>query len=661
MAAESDALVSAEGLNAILQNDNVVVVDVRGEAAYEAGHIPGAVNLNLDTIYETVGGINKMAATPATFAAVLSELGISNGDTVVACGDGTDMKSVTRLWWTLKLYNHADAKVLDGGVQAWEAAGYEVSTEAVTPEAAEYVLTEADLDQDAVATIAEVKAALDNDNAVIIDARDMKYYSGAVTKAARSGHVAGAILIPSADLYNEDGTFKSAEDLTELYASYGVAADNDIYVFCNTGTISTQPYFALTQILGYESVQNFDASMTGWAADPLLPVERDTKLLNAAALNELDDVVLVDVRPAEAYDEGHIPGAVNLDLNTIYETVGGINKMAATPATFAAVLGELGISNGDTVVACGDAGDMKSVTRFWWTLALYGHANAYVLDGGVQAWEAAGFDLSTEAVTPEAAEYVLTDKDRDEGAVATMDEVKAALDNEEAVIVDTRDQNYYSGKTYKTARNGHIAGAILVPAGDLFNEDGTFKSAAELTEICVENGVLPTNNVYVFCNTGTISSQAYFALTEILGYANAENFDASMTGWSTDETLPGEASYHFFNVGSDAALVNSNNVTMAGEVFIVNDRSMIPAKALANALGAELTVDGDSIVLTKGDVVVELSVGEASLAVNGEAAEIDVAPTELEDNLYLPVRHVAEAFGAEVGWDAETKGISVGF
>jgi len=396
---------------------------------------------------------------------------------------------------------------------------------------------------------------------------------------------------------------------------------------------------------------------------PALAAGNDS-LVTAAELNDLlgnDNVVVVDVRSESDYASGHIPGAVRVDIGSIYATVGGVKKVAAPPAEFAGILSSLGISRDDTVVVYSSSSDLKHVTRFWWVMKLYGHQDVRVLDGGLKAWTGAGYELSTEAVTPDPAEYILTEEDVDQDAVATIEEVKAALDNENAVVVDARDNDYYVGRKTKAPRSGHIAGAILIPSAKLLNDDGTYRSAEELAELYASYGVTPDKEIIVYCNTGTTSTIQYFALTEILGYANVQNFDASMMGWSTDESLPVTTSYDFFTVDSSTAMVDAKTVNMPAAVFIKNDRSLIPAETLAASLEAELSLADGGIVLTKGDTALKLSYGSTDLLVNESVTQMDVAPVKVEGITFLPVRWVAEALGAEVVWYGADRKIAVGF
>lgn len=176
-AAQSNAVISAGELNGFVDSEGVVIIDVRAADAYGAGHIPGAVSVQTSEFFEELAGVKQMAAGPEKFSALLSKTGVAEESQVVIYSAGNDFKHAARLWWTFHIYGHQNAQLLDGGFDTWVAAGYDVSTDPVTPAASVYTLTAEDVNQDAVATTDEVKSALGTDT-VIIDCRDENYYQG---------------------------------------------------------------------------------------------------------------------------------------------------------------------------------------------------------------------------------------------------------------------------------------------------------------------------------------------------------------------------------------------------------------------------------------------------------------------------------------------------
>lgn len=385
-------------------------------------------------------------------------------------------------------------------------------------------------------------------------------------------------------------------------------------------------------------------------------------LVTAAELNSLlgqEDVVIVDVRDGAAYAAGHIPGAVSVQKTDFYETIDGIKSMAAGPELFSTTLGRIGAGNDTRIIVYSAAGDLKHATRFWWVLHMYGHQNAHVLDGGLEAWTNAGYELSTEPANPAPAEYTLTAADVNQDTVATNEEVIAAQ-KAGTTLVDCRNNDYFQGKKTKAARSGSIAGAILIDAGENLNEDGTFKTAEELAQVYAAKGITAGTPVITFCNTGTTATVNYFALTQVLGYSNVQNYDASLTYWAAQPSLPMESAYDFFTIGSERAEVNAALIDLPSAPVKQNSHSFAPADALADGLEVTLAKAGETITLTGPDTSVQLTVGEPMIKINNQEQKIDAAPFTAGGVDFLPIRRVAEAFGAEVSWDAEKQQVSIG-
>lgn len=267
-------LITPDQLQGLINSNNVVVVDVRSAADYDAGHIPGAIQVAKEDFFETVGGIPGMAATPGKLAGLLSRIGATPKTHIVIYSADNDTKHAARLWWTLnELYGHKNVQILNGGFQAWTARSYDISTESVTPTPAIYPASELVVNPNAVATKQEVIDALAQESAVVIDCRNQAFYDGTQKKAARAGHIAGTNLVPESDMYNPDYTFKDKQTLRDYFAAKGITKETPVIVYCNTGTTATAQYLALTKIVGCKNVQNYDGSLMEWAADPSLPME----------------------------------------------------------------------------------------------------------------------------------------------------------------------------------------------------------------------------------------------------------------------------------------------------------------------------------------------------------------------------------------------------
>lgn len=242
-------------------------------------------------------------------------------------------------------------------------------------------------------------------------------------------------------------------------------------------------------------------------------------------------VVLVEVdEDAEAYDGGHIAGAVKVSWSQDLQDHPG--RDVVTKANFEALLGGLGISNDDTVVLYGGNNNWFAAYAYW-ELKLYGHEKVVLLDGGRKKWELDGRALTT--VVPERTATVYTAKDPDLAIRAFRDEVIAAIGQRN--LVDVRSPDEFSGKIAAPAhlpqeqsqRNGHIPTAVNVPWSKAANEDGTFRSDDELAALYSDAGLDGGKSTIAYCRIGERSSHTWFVLHELLGHDDVKNYDGSWT------------------------------------------------------------------------------------------------------------------------------------
>ena len=242
---------------------------------------------------------------------------------------------------------------------------------------------------------------------------------------------------------------------------------------------------------------------------------------------------LLDCRPTEAYVAGHLPGAVHADLY-------GLNLCDSDPGPLRAFLwmigylfGIKGIDQRQTVVLYDDTTDWR-VARTWWLLDYFGHENARVLNGGVDAWVRTGFPLSRDPVTP--ARTVFTPRPYPE-RLATYREVLEALGKPETRLVDTRNRLEYLGKDVQAARGGAIPGAIWIDYLQNLNDRGEFKPAGTLESMYEGAGVSPEKEVITYCQGGYRGAHAYLAL-RLLGYPRVRNYIGAWKEWGDRVELP---------------------------------------------------------------------------------------------------------------------------
>jgi thiosulfate/3-mercaptopyruvate sulfurtransferase len=243
----------------------VVEVDV-DTAAYDQGHIPGAAGWNwtsdlCDTLVRDIVPMKKLEE-------LLGKSGIDNKTTIVLYGDNNNWFAAWA-FWQLKVYGHADVRIMDGGRKKWLAEGRELSTETVTLPAATYKAKDAD--PALRAFLPEVQQAVKAKSAALVDVRSPQEFTGEILAppglpetCQRGGHIPGAKSMPWAKACNDDGTFKSTDDLKALYGGIGVTGDKPIIAYCRIGERSSHTWFVLKYLLGFNNVKNYDGSWTEW-------------------------------------------------------------------------------------------------------------------------------------------------------------------------------------------------------------------------------------------------------------------------------------------------------------------------------------------------------------------------------------------------------------
>lgn len=242
--AHPESLISAQELKEIMDDENVKILGVEVK-----DYIPGSVKIKEEDFNYAADGLKNVRPTKEQWEKVLSNVGIDNDDTIVLY-DAKNMLLSARVWWILKYYNHEDVKILNGGIKAWENAGYETASSPAEKEAATYEIKGEN--PEILATVETVKTSFDNDKIATVDTRSDKEWN--------KGRVPGAVHIEWTNALKEDGTFKSADELKALYEENGITADKEIITYCLGGWRAAHSMFALTELLGYENVKNYDGS-----------------------------------------------------------------------------------------------------------------------------------------------------------------------------------------------------------------------------------------------------------------------------------------------------------------------------------------------------------------------------------------------------------------
>ncbi len=277
--AHPERLVTTDWLADHLDDENLVIVESDEDVLlYETGHIPGAVKVDWHT--ELNDPVTRDYVDGAGFAALMSDKGIARDTTVVIYGDRNNWWAAYALW-VFSLFGHPDVRLLDGGRAAWVAEGRPMTTDAPTPRRTDYPAVERD-DTGIRAFKDQVSAHLGQP---MVDVRSPGEYSGELLHmpdypqegAVRGGHIPGAVNVPWAKAAAADGTFRSRDELQQLYGGEAqLAPSDDVIVYCRIGERSSHTWFVLTYLLGFERVRNYDGSWTEWGNSVRVPISRGT-------------------------------------------------------------------------------------------------------------------------------------------------------------------------------------------------------------------------------------------------------------------------------------------------------------------------------------------------------------------------------------------------
>jgi 3-mercaptopyruvate sulfurtransferase SseA len=514
-AEEGNNLVNIHWLEKNLKNAGVLILDASSPQEYVAQHIPGAINVSPFSY-----GIHDLPE--ADMEQLFQSWGISAGKKIVLYDQGAGMMA-TRVFFSLYYYGFPaqDLSILDGGLSKWQEAGMPV-TKDVTPAPAKGSFRITKIDEEARVRLPEFLAASgDPENNVLLEALGADWHYGEVTPFDRGGHVPHSTLLPSADFYQPDKTFKSPEEINKMLAYMGVRPDQQIYTYCGGGVAASVPFFALKFILHYPRVKLFQESEMGWLADERgLPywtydapfLMRQTNWLQfwdgqRARMFVGARVSVVDVRPADAFSQGHLPFALNIPAEVFKSNLTHPDKLAE-------ILGPAGVDAAHEAIVVSGAGLTKDSALAFVLLEKLGQRKVSVLMDPMDQWSRPGFAVAKEAtvVGPKKAPYDLSIPPTAYPEVCRKD----------VIITDPkRTQGVYpkvfiaSGKDVPAhAPDGKV---VHVPYTDLVNADGTPKAAKDIWNTLTKAGV-PRYAELVCFSTDPGEAAANYFILKLMGY-----------------------------------------------------------------------------------------------------------------------------------------------
>ena len=257
--------------------------------------------------------------------------------------------------------------------------------------------------------------------------------------------------------------------------------------------------------------------------------------------DNLDDdaVLLIDLRSADDYAAGHIPGAVQIPRTAMQVEIDGVPGLIPPAADVAAAFGAIGATPDTTIVFYDQRGSIWG-SRGLWVLAVYGHKDVRLLDGDFPLWESEGREVSTDTPSITAADYEFSSSPNND-IIVGWDDIIASIEDPSVLVCDARSPEEYSGRDVRADRGGHIPESVNGEWSRALDENGRFKPAAELRALYEGEGVEAGGTIYTLCQTAVRATHTWFVLSELLGYDDVRVYDGSWIEYGNREDSPIES------------------------------------------------------------------------------------------------------------------------
>jgi len=513
-------LVSVNWLEKNLKNADVLILDVSPAQIYTTQHIPGAVSAGLYSWY----GLQEKPI--AEMEQLYQSWGISSGKKIVMYDPGGSMMA-TRLFFNLFYHGFPanDLLILDGGLFKWQQAGLPV-TKDPTPVPKKGSFRVAKIKDDARVWLPEfLTASGDPANNSLVEALGADWHFGELAVFDRSGHIPNGILLPSTDFYNPDKTFKSAEEIKRMMTYLGVKPEQQIYSYCGGGVAASVPYFALKFMLNYPKVKLYKESEMGWMQDERrLPywtydapfLMRETNWLQFWGGQRIRtfggaQVSIVDVRPADAFNQGHVPFSLNIPADVFKSNITHPDKLAE-------ILGPAGVNVSLEAVVISGAGLTTDSALAYVMLERLGQRKVTVFMDSLEKWVQRGFAVTKDGTVvgpPKAPQDLSIPPTTYPGNF-----------RKDVIITDPSSTQGLFPKVFIASGKNVPAkaqdGAVVhVPYTDLLNADGTPKAAKDIWNILAKAGVPRYAELVCFSDDPGEAAANYFIL-KLMGYPDVK-------------------------------------------------------------------------------------------------------------------------------------------